>query len=275
MKHNLVISVKRVLHTMKHIQKKVCKTKKKPLKTTKWKRHTCTWHCSECSAGKLLSLCESHFESSPLGSRRGLGLDKVRGRFVEVWVCCVCCVCVRVFWQSRPAWSRICRGWSSGLPGGRCSGVRVSVHVRVAGLDFAGNGARRNEDIWGGGEPIRLMVMWSLWKEIPSESAGERKEWKRVGEGQKRRDGGRRRGNERERERCGGKSDEKKKNEWGARETDQKLVRMAGERRDGREGRRRRVQDAGDIDRRIEIKWGIREKSKVGDRGEEVRWGLV
>lgn len=55
--------------------------------------------------------------------------------------------------MSRPASSRSGRAWCNvqwcGL---RCIG-------QMAGLDFAGNGARRYEDIGGGGEPIRLMVM--------------------------------------------------------------------------------------------------------------------
>ena len=58
--------------------------------------------------------------------------------------------------MSRPASSRSGGGWRSV----RWCGRRTGEHVaRTAGLDFAGNGARRYEDIGGGGEPIGLMVM--------------------------------------------------------------------------------------------------------------------
>ncbi len=38
-------------------------------------------------------------------------------------------------------------------------GQRIAASAAPTGLDFAGNGARRYEDIGGGGEPIGLMVM--------------------------------------------------------------------------------------------------------------------
>lgn len=56
--------------------------------------------------------------------------------------------------MSRPASSRSGRGWCNvqwcGL---------FAERAQTVGLDFAGNGARRYEDIGGGGEPIGLMVM--------------------------------------------------------------------------------------------------------------------
>lgn len=58
-------------------------------------------------------------------------------------------------WKSRPAWSRSAAGCWSVPRSGRRSGARAGT----AGLDFAGNGARRYEDIGGDGEPMRLMVM--------------------------------------------------------------------------------------------------------------------
>lgn len=57
--------------------------------------------------------------------------------------------------KSRPAWSRSGVEWRSVPRSGRRSGARAGT----AGLDFAGNGARRYEDIGGDGEPMRLMVM--------------------------------------------------------------------------------------------------------------------
>lgn len=38
-------------------------------------------------------------------------------------------------------------------------GQHIGASAALSGLDFAGNGARRNDDIGGGGEPIGLMVM--------------------------------------------------------------------------------------------------------------------
>lgn len=64
---------------------------------------------------------------------------------------CVCCIAGR----SRPAWNRSGAASRTALPGGR----RSAASAAPAGLDFAGNGARRYEDIGGGGEPIGLMVM--------------------------------------------------------------------------------------------------------------------
>lgn len=57
--------------------------------------------------------------------------------------------------KSRPASSRSGAEWRSVPRSGRRSGVCAGT----AGLDFAGNGARRYEDIGGDGEPMRLMVM--------------------------------------------------------------------------------------------------------------------
>lgn len=58
--------------------------------------------------------------------------------------------------MSRPVWSRSGTDWCSV----RRRGLRrTAERAQTAGLDFAGNGARRYEDIGSGGEPIRLMVM--------------------------------------------------------------------------------------------------------------------
>lgn len=58
--------------------------------------------------------------------------------------------------MSRPASSRSGRGCCNV----QCGGLRcIAERAQKAGLDFAGNGARRYEDIGGGGEPIGLMVM--------------------------------------------------------------------------------------------------------------------
>ncbi|KAJ8345157.1 hypothetical protein SKAU_G00293500 [Synaphobranchus kaupii] len=55
---------------------------------------------------------------------------------------------------SRPGWSK------SGRVGVARRGARRSGgRGQAAGLDFAGDGARRYEDIGGGGEPVWLMVM--------------------------------------------------------------------------------------------------------------------
>lgn len=58
-------------------------------------------------------------------------------------------------WKSRPASSRIGAERRCVRRSERRSGARAET----AGLDFAGHGARRYEDIGGYGEPIRLMVM--------------------------------------------------------------------------------------------------------------------
>lgn len=66
------------------------------------------------------------------------------------------CVCVCVFWgRSRPVWNRS----GAALRTAQLDGQRTVVSAAPTGLDFAGNGARRYEDIGGGGEPIGLMVM--------------------------------------------------------------------------------------------------------------------
>lgn len=77
--------------------------------------------------------------------------------------------------KSRPASSRSGAEWRSVPRSGRRSGACAGT----AGLDFAGNGARRYEDIGGDGEPMRLMVMWSQWMEIPLESVrgGRERVW--------------------------------------------------------------------------------------------------
>lgn len=56
---------------------------------------------------------------------------------------------------SRPAWNRSGATLRTAQPDGR----RIAASAAPTGLDFAGNGARRYEDIGGGGEPIGLMVM--------------------------------------------------------------------------------------------------------------------
>lgn len=56
----------------------------------------------------------------------------------------------------RPAWNRSDAAWCSDPTRGPRS---VASAAAPTGLDFAGNGARRYEDIGGGGEPIGLMVM--------------------------------------------------------------------------------------------------------------------
>lgn len=68
----------------------------------------------------------------------------------------MCCVlCIRRGGGSRPAWNRSGAMLRTAQPDGR----RIVVSAAPTGLDFAGNGARRYEDIGGGGEPIGLMVM--------------------------------------------------------------------------------------------------------------------
>lgn len=57
--------------------------------------------------------------------------------------------------RSRPAWNR--SGAASRTA--RSDGRRSVASAAPTGLDFAGNGARRYEDIGSGGEPIGLMVM--------------------------------------------------------------------------------------------------------------------
>lgn len=52
--------------------------------------------------------------------------------------------------------------WSmsgAALHAAQLDGQRSTATAAQAGLDFAGNGARRYEDIGGGEEPIGLMVM--------------------------------------------------------------------------------------------------------------------
>lgn len=58
--------------------------------------------------------------------------------------------------MSRPASNRSGREWCNVQ---WCGPRYIAVRAQTAGLDFAGNGARRYEDIGGGGEPIGLMVM--------------------------------------------------------------------------------------------------------------------
>lgn len=68
-------------------------------------------------------------------------------------------VCVNVrelcYGMSRPAWNKSGAALRTAQPDGR----RSAASAPPTGLDFAGNGARRYEDIGGGGEPIGLMVM--------------------------------------------------------------------------------------------------------------------
>lgn len=52
-------------------------------------------------------------------------------------------------------WNRSGAALRTAQPDGR----RSAASAAPTGLDFAGNGARRYEDIGGGGEPIGLMVM--------------------------------------------------------------------------------------------------------------------
>lgn len=56
---------------------------------------------------------------------------------------------------SRPGWSRS----DAALCAVRRAGRRSAASAALAGLGFAGNGARRCEDIGVGGEPIGLLVM--------------------------------------------------------------------------------------------------------------------
>lgn len=60
-----------------------------------------------------------------------------------------------MFTGPRPAWNRSGAASCSERP----HGPRSVASAAPAGLDFAGNGVRRYEDIGGGGEPIGLMVM--------------------------------------------------------------------------------------------------------------------
>lgn len=83
---------------------------------------------------------------------------------------------------SRPASSRNGGEWRSVR---RCRRRTGEHEARTAGLDFAGNGARRYEDIGGGGEPIRLMVMWSQWMEIPLKSVRVERQSVRKNEGER------------------------------------------------------------------------------------------
>lgn len=47
------------------------------------------------------------------------------------------------------------------------SGRGIGENGREGGLDFAGDGGRGYENVWGHGEPVWLMVMWSRWTGIP------------------------------------------------------------------------------------------------------------
>lgn len=147
----------------------------------------------------------------------------------------------------------------------------------LAGLDFAGNGARRYEDIGGGGEPIGLMVMWSQKAEISAESAGERKEW----EGERTVGGRRKREVEKKNkpEQCAGMGRQgarSKKPEIRQQMTEterewrqgSELLRMAGCRRCKAERRRRKVQDAGG-------EWGTRKQIERRGGGQRRRSNQV
>lgn len=90
-----------------------------------------------------------YFKSWPIGSP---GFERATGNCLFLCVCVLCFVCKE---RSRPAWNRSGAALRTAQPDGRHSAVSAAP----TGLDFAGNGARRYEDIGGGGETIGLMVM--------------------------------------------------------------------------------------------------------------------